>query len=47
MLGDDPAAAVPDGLDVVILDVDETHSPVSATEVRAGRHEWRALPPEH
>ncbi len=43
--GDDPAAAVPDGLEVVILDVDETHGPVSATEVRAGRTEWRALPP--
>jgi hypothetical protein len=47
MPGDDPSAAVPDGLDVVILDVDESHGPVSATEVRAGRHEWRALPPEH
>ena len=45
MPGDDPSAAVPDGLKVVILDVDETHGPVSATEVRAGRHEWRALPP--
>jgi hypothetical protein len=47
MPGDDPTASVPDGLEVVILDVDETHGPVSATEVRAGRHEWRALPPEH
>jgi nicotinic acid mononucleotide adenylyltransferase len=46
MPGDDPVATVPDGLEVVILDVDETHGPVSATEVRAGRTEWRALPPQ-
>ena len=45
MPGDAPAAAVPDGVDVVILDVDEQHAPISATEVRAGRTEWRALPP--
>jgi nicotinic acid mononucleotide adenylyltransferase len=45
MPDDDPAAAVPSGLEVVILDVDEEHAPISATEVRAGRTEWRALPP--
>ncbi len=46
MPDDDPAAAVPHGLEVVILDVDEEHAPISATEVRAGRTEWRALPPQ-
>jgi hypothetical protein len=45
MPDDDPTAAVPDGVEVVLLDVDERHGPVSATEVRAGRSEWRALPP--
>lgn len=45
MPGDDPDAAVPEALDVVILDVDRAHGAVSATEVRNGRDEWRALPP--
>lgn len=44
MPGEDPSAAVPEGLDVVLLDVDPSMHPVSATEVRAGRHDWRALP---
>ncbi|CAB4323513.1 MAG: hypothetical protein F2520_06195 [Actinobacteria bacterium] len=47
MPDDDPAAEAPLGTDVVILDVDDAHAPISATEVRAGRHEWRALPPAH
>ena len=46
MPDEDPGAAVPNGLEVVILDVDEEHAPISATEVRAGRTEWRALPPQ-
>jgi len=45
MPGDDPAAAAPEGMELTILEVDETHGPVSATEVRSGRTEWRALPP--
>ena len=44
MPDEDPSAAVPEGLDVVMLDVDPSMHPVSATEVRAGRHDWRALP---
>jgi nicotinic acid mononucleotide adenylyltransferase len=30
------------GLEVVVLRTDPAHHQVSATEVRAGRHEWRA-----
>ncbi len=45
MPGDDPTADVPEDLDLMILEVDERHGPVSATEVRAGRDDWRALPP--
>lgn len=40
--GEDAAADPPAGVDVVILDTDPSHHPVSATEVRAGREEWRA-----
>jgi hypothetical protein len=43
--GEDPAAEPPEGVTVVVLDTDPSHHPVSATEVRAGRHEWRARPP--
>jgi nicotinic acid mononucleotide adenylyltransferase len=32
------------GLEVVVLRTDPVHHPVSATEVRAGRLEWRARP---
>jgi hypothetical protein len=32
------------GLEVVVLRTDPAHHPVSATEVRAGRHQWRARP---
>jgi phosphopantetheine adenylyltransferase len=42
--GDDPAATAPKSVDVVVLDTDPAHHPVSATAVRAGRHEWRARP---
>lgn len=42
MPGEDPAADPPAGVDVVILDTDPSHHPVSATDVRAGREEWRA-----
>lgn len=42
MPGEDPAADPPAGVDLVILDTDPSHHPVSATEVRAGRTEWRA-----
>lgn len=42
MPGDDASADPPEGVDLVILDTDPAHHPVSATEVRAGRHEWRA-----
>ncbi len=42
--GDDPAADPPAGLEVVVLDTDPAHHHVSATAVRAGRHEWRARP---
>lgn len=45
MPADDPAVAVPEGVEVVILEVDAAQGPVSATEVRAGRTDWRALPP--
>lgn len=43
--GEDPSAEPPPGLDVVVLDTDPAHHPVSATAVRRGRHDWRALPP--
>jgi hypothetical protein len=42
MPGEDAAADPPTGVDVVILDTDPSHHPVSATDVRAGREEWRA-----
>jgi len=42
--GEDPAADPPDGVDVVVLDTDPAHRDVSATAVRAGRHDWRARP---
>jgi hypothetical protein len=41
---EDPTAAPPVAVEVVVLDTDPAHHPVSATEVRAGRHEWRARP---
>jgi Cytidylyltransferase-like len=44
MPADTPSASVPDGLEILVLTVDDQHAPVSATEVRAGRTEWRALP---
>lgn len=40
--GDDPAAEPPAGVEIVVLDTDPSHHEVSATAVRAGRHEWRA-----
>ena len=42
MPGEDPTADPPAGVDVVVLDTDPSHHPVSATDVRAGREEWRA-----
>ena len=42
--GEDPAADPPDGVHVVVLDTDPAHHQVSATAVRAGRHDWRARP---
>ncbi len=42
MPGEDASADPPVGVDVVILDTDPSHHPVSATDVRAGREEWRA-----
>lgn len=42
MPGEDPAADPPAGLDLIILETDPAHHRVSATEVRAGRTEWRA-----
>ena len=42
MPGEDPAADPPAGVDVVVLDTVPSHHPVSATDVRAGREEWRA-----
>lgn len=42
--GQDPDADPPDGVEVVVLDTDPMHHDVSATAVRAGRHEWRARP---
>ena len=42
MPGEDPSADPPEGVVVVILDTDPSHHPVSATEVREGREEWRA-----
>jgi hypothetical protein len=45
MPGDDPAADPPEGVEVVVLETDPTHHPVSATAVRDGRDEWRARPP--
>jgi nicotinic acid mononucleotide adenylyltransferase len=41
---EDPAAASPEGVTVVVLETDPSHHPVSATEVRAGRNDWRASP---
>ncbi len=46
MPDEDPAAAAPEGVEVIILDIDPSHGAVSATEVRAGRTDWRALPPQ-
>ncbi len=40
--GEDASADPPDGVSVVVLDTDPSHHEVSATEVRAGRDEWRA-----
>lgn len=42
--GEDTGADLPEGVEVVVLDTDPTHHEVSATAVRAGRHEWRAWP---
>ena len=42
--GQDPAAEPPAGVEVVVLATDPAHHPVSSTAVRAGRHEWRAVP---
>jgi hypothetical protein len=42
MPGEDASADPPVGVDVVILDTDPSHHPVSATDVRAGREDWRA-----
>ena len=42
--GEDASADPPDDVEVVVLDTDPAHHPISATEVRAGRHEWRARP---
>lgn len=42
MPGDDASADPPPGVDLVLLETDPAHHPVSATEVRAGRDEWRA-----
>jgi hypothetical protein len=45
--GEDPGADPPPGspVEVVVLDTDPAHHRVSATAVRQGRHEWRAVPP--
>ena len=40
--GENPSADPPGGVSVVVLDTDPAHHEVSATEVRAGRDEWRA-----
>ncbi|MEX1217599.1 MAG: hypothetical protein WEA11_03660 [Acidimicrobiales bacterium] len=42
LAGEDASADPPPGVEVIILDTDPVHHPVSATEVRAGRQEWRA-----
>ena len=42
MPGENASADPPVGVDVVILDTDPSHHPVSATDVRAGREDWRA-----
>jgi hypothetical protein len=42
--GEDPSADPPPGVDIVLLDTDPDHHPVSATGVREGRHDWRARP---
>lgn len=42
--GEDPAADAPASVQVVVLDTDERHHPVSASAVREGRDEWRARP---
>lgn len=44
MPSDDPSVAPPIGVEIVVLETDPAHCEVSATGVRAGRHEWRALP---
>jgi hypothetical protein len=41
--GDTGAGAIP-GLEVVVLDTDPAHHHVSASDVRAGRDDWRARP---
>lgn len=46
MPGADSSATPPLGVDLVVLDTDPAHHPVSATEVRAGRSEWRARTPQ-
>jgi len=42
MPGEDASADAPAGVEVFVLDTDPAHHPVSATEVRGGREEWRA-----
>lgn len=42
--GEDASADPPAGVEVVVLDTDPAHHQVSATAVRAGRHDWRAEP---
>lgn len=41
---DDRATGATLGLEVILLDTDPAHHHVSASDVRAGRDEWRALP---
>lgn len=43
MPGEDAAAEPPAGVEFFVLNTDPSHHPVSATAVRNGRHEWRAL----
>ena len=43
-LDGDPAGEVPDGVTLVVLEIDPAHHPVSATAVRDGRDDWRARP---
>lgn len=42
--GEDRNTGVVPGLEVVVLDTDPAHHHVSASDVRAGRDEWRARP---